>query len=130
MSAQASAGVQYHHHESQPKPGLFNAVKEVYTEFSEDDVMTQSAALAFYSGLAFAPLLTICVWAASIFMGDAAKDQTAKAFEQVHDLPLSAAHLTARVEMEYSHGSVPQTWRTHSCVPRRHSSRSPTCRSA
>ncbi|MDB5326146.1 MAG: hypothetical protein JWM57_1715 [Phycisphaerales bacterium] len=66
-----------------PKPGLIGAVKEVFSEFSSDDVMTQAAALAFYSGLAFPPLLTITVWAMRIFSGDAAKDEVAKALGKV-----------------------------------------------
>ncbi|MBC7782727.1 MAG: YihY/virulence factor BrkB family protein, partial [Burkholderiales bacterium] len=41
-----------------PKPGLWGAIKETYAEFADDNVMTQAAALAFYSGLAMAPLLT------------------------------------------------------------------------
>ena len=66
-----------------PKPGLFGAMKEVYYEFSNDDVMTQAAALAFYSGLAFAPLLTLAVWAMRIFFGDASKQKVADSFKQV-----------------------------------------------
>ena len=48
--------------DAQPKPGVLGAIKETFKEFSDDDVMTQAAALAFYSGLAMAPLLTLAVW--------------------------------------------------------------------
>ncbi|MGN6627748.1 MAG: YihY/virulence factor BrkB family protein [Tepidisphaeraceae bacterium] len=67
----------------QPKPGFFGAVKETYYEFSNDDVMTQAAAIAFYSGLAMAPLLTIAVWMTQTLFGDAAKEKIGSAFEQV-----------------------------------------------
>jgi len=63
--------------------GLFGAIKEVASEFSDDDIMTQSAALAFYSGLAMAPLLTISVLAARMFFGDEAKTKIITAFNQV-----------------------------------------------
>lgn len=66
-----------------PKPGFIGAMKEVYNEFSDDDVMTQGAAIAFYSGLAMAPMLTIAVWAMQIFVGDEAKKQLVNAFSQV-----------------------------------------------
>jgi membrane protein len=65
------------------KPGLFNAVKEIANEFSEDDVMTQSAALAFYAGLAVAPLLTVIVWISQVFFGAEAKQKIVEAFQQV-----------------------------------------------
>ncbi|HEX8322640.1 MAG TPA: YihY/virulence factor BrkB family protein [Tepidisphaeraceae bacterium] len=66
-----------------PKPGIIGAIKETYYEFANDDVMTQAAALAFYSGLAFAPLLTVAVWAAKVFFGSESKEKVAKAFGDV-----------------------------------------------
>lgn len=66
-----------------PKPGVFGAIKETYYEFANDDVMTQAAALAFYAGLAFAPLLTVAVWAASAFFGTESKKKVAEAFADV-----------------------------------------------
>jgi len=66
-----------------PKPGLFGGLKEIYYEFSNDDVMTQSAALAFYSGLAFAPLMTVAVWLARMFFGPDSKMKVVDAFQQV-----------------------------------------------
>jgi membrane protein len=65
------------------KPGLIGAVKEVFTEFSGDDVMTQAAALAFYSGLAFAPLLTVAVWILRVSTGNSSKDHVADVFGKV-----------------------------------------------
>ncbi len=66
-----------------PAPGLWGALKETYFEFAQDDVMTQSAAIAYYSGLAIAPLLTLVVWISQVFFGDEAKTKIASAFEQV-----------------------------------------------
>ncbi len=51
------------------EPGFIAAVKETYNEFSEDNVMTWAAALAFYAGLSLAPLLTIIAWLAPMFLG-------------------------------------------------------------
>ena len=65
------------------KPGVVGAVKELIAEFSEDDVMTQSAAIAFYAGLAMAPLLTVIVWIAQLAFGDKAKQAIVDAFQQV-----------------------------------------------
>jgi membrane protein len=65
------------------RPGIVGAVKEVADEFAEDDVMTQSAAIAFYSGLAVAPLLTLAVWITRSIFGDEAKHKIVSAFESV-----------------------------------------------
>lgn len=48
--------------DAKPQPGVVGAAKEIATEFSNDDGMTQAAALAFYTGLSIAPLLSIAVW--------------------------------------------------------------------
>ena len=53
-----------------PQPGVIGAIKEIAGEFSTDDGMTQAAALAFYTGLSVAPLLSIAVWLTQIFVGD------------------------------------------------------------
>lgn len=66
-----------------PKPGFIGSVKETVYEFLNDDVMTQAAALAFYTGLAMAPLLTIVAWAAKVFLPDNDKYNVALAFSQV-----------------------------------------------
>ncbi|HEY0008431.1 MAG TPA: YhjD/YihY/BrkB family envelope integrity protein, partial [Tepidisphaeraceae bacterium] len=58
-------------------------MKELYNEFSDDDVMTQAAAIAFYTGLSLAPMLTVAVWITrTVFPGDA-KERIVKSFEQV-----------------------------------------------
>lgn len=72
------------------KPGLVGAVKEIANEFSEDDVMTQAAAIAFYAGLAVAPLLTVIVWIAQIAFGAGAKQKIVDAFQQVVGGPAAA----------------------------------------
>ena len=64
-------------------PGFIGTLKELYTEFSDDDVMTQAAALAFYTGLAIAPLLTLAVWVMRLVAGDAAKQRIVEAFGEV-----------------------------------------------
>lgn len=67
----------------QAQPGFVGAVKEVATEFSDDDGMTQAAALAFYTGLSLAPLLTIAVWATQVFLGADSKENLVGVFERV-----------------------------------------------
>jgi membrane protein len=69
--------------ESQPKPGIWGATVETAKEFSNDDGMTQAAALAFYVGLSIAPMLTIAVWALQQIPGTKAKDQILHVAEQV-----------------------------------------------
>ncbi|MGC4032713.1 MAG: YihY/virulence factor BrkB family protein [Tepidisphaeraceae bacterium] len=66
-----------------PKPGFIGGVKETFYEFMNDDVMTQAAALAFYTGLAIAPLLTIVTWTARVFLPPNQKWDIAKAFSDV-----------------------------------------------
>lgn len=61
--------------ETRGKPGAVGATMEVFTGFSDDDGMTQAAALAFYTGLSLAPLLSIGVWLTQLFLGEGAKDQ-------------------------------------------------------
>ena len=65
------------------KPGIIGAVREVISEFVADDVMTQAAALAFYTGLALAPLLTLAAFAARVFLPANQKWDVAKAFSDV-----------------------------------------------
>lgn len=65
------------------QPGFVGSIKELFAEFSTDDVMTQAAALAFYTGLALAPLLTIAAWAANVFLPSDDKYNVAHAFSQV-----------------------------------------------
>ncbi len=64
-------------------PGLWGALKEVYNGFSEDDAMSQAAALSFYTGLAIAPLLTLAVWITRGVMGDGGTDRIVMGFEQI-----------------------------------------------
>lgn len=68
---------------AQSKPGFVGAVMEMVREFLDDDGMTQAAALAFYTGLSLAPLLTIAVWATQVFVGEGAKEQIVHVCEQV-----------------------------------------------
>ncbi len=49
-------------------------IKETWNEFWNDNVMVLSAAVAFYAGLSFAPLLILLMWAASV-MGQTAQDE-------------------------------------------------------
>lgn len=65
------------------KPGVIGFATETLGEFSDDDVMTQAAALAFYSGLALAPLLTIAAWIARGIFGDQSKAEIVDAFGKV-----------------------------------------------
>jgi membrane protein len=66
-----------------PVKSIIAFVKDVYAEFSKDDVMTQAAALAFYTGLSLAPMLTVAVWVARNVFGEEAKEKIADAFAQV-----------------------------------------------
>jgi membrane protein len=63
--------------------GALAVAKQLYNEFSEDDVMTQSAAVAFYTGLALAPVLTVAVWITKAFFPGNAKERIVGAFESV-----------------------------------------------
>jgi membrane protein len=69
--------------EAQAQPGFVGSVKEVVREFMDDDGMTQAAALAFYTGLSLAPLLTIAVWATQVFLGSDSKENLIGVFQQV-----------------------------------------------
>ena len=53
---------------SQTKPGVWGFILETFNKFGDDDVMTQAAALAYYTGLSLAPLLTVVVWVMQIVM--------------------------------------------------------------
>lgn len=68
---------------AQQKPGVFGGVMETVREFLDDDGMTQAAALAFYTGLSLAPLLTIAVWATQALLGTDAKSDLVMVFQQV-----------------------------------------------
>jgi membrane protein len=91
-----------------PEPGVVGAVKETAKEFSQDDVMTQAAALAFYSGLAMAPLLTIAVWVMQMFFGTEAKVKIAAAFGQVIG-PQAAAPIKELLNPAAEHASQSMT---------------------
>lgn len=69
--------------EAQHEPGLFGATKEVIRQFIDDDGMTQAAALAFYTGLSLAPLLTIAVWITQSLLGPESKGEIVSVFQQV-----------------------------------------------
>lgn len=69
--------------EEKPKPGLVGAVIEVVNAFLDADGMTQAAAIAFYTGLAITPMLTLAVWVAQAFLGDEAKHEVFAVFQQV-----------------------------------------------
>jgi membrane protein len=49
---------------------VWDVLKKAVTDFFNDDAMTQGAALAFYTALSFAPLLTLLIFAASFLPGD------------------------------------------------------------
>ncbi|RYZ60318.1 MAG: hypothetical protein EOP08_14770, partial [Proteobacteria bacterium] len=66
-----------------PKPGFVGAVMEVVNSFLDADGMTQAAAIAFYTGLAITPMLTLAVWIAQVFLGAEAKQEVFGVFQQV-----------------------------------------------
>ena len=66
-----------------PKPGLVGAVMEVVNAFLDADGMTQAAAIAFYTGLAITPMLTLAVWLAQAFLGAEAKNKIFAVFQQI-----------------------------------------------
>lgn len=70
-------------HAAAPQPGLWGAIKETWNEFSNDDAMSQAAALAFYTGLSLAPLLTVVVWILQHTLGGDAKAQVVRGFSEV-----------------------------------------------
>jgi membrane protein len=74
---------QHHKEEVKHERGAWASIKETYNQFSDKDAMTQSAALAFYSGLSLAPLLTILAWITRTFMGRDGKESIVRAFEHV-----------------------------------------------
>jgi membrane protein len=63
--------------------GRWWALKEVYNKFSDKDGMTQAAALAFYSGLSLAPLLTVLAWISRNVLHRDSKETLIGGFEQV-----------------------------------------------
>lgn len=66
-----------------PKPGPIGAIMEVVDQFLEADGLTQAAAIAFYTGLAITPMLTLAVWVAQVMLGSEAKQEVFTVFEQV-----------------------------------------------
>lgn len=65
------------------RPGLWAAAKETFTKFNDKDGMTQAAALAFYSGLSLAPILTVLAWIMRNVLHTDAKESLIGAFENV-----------------------------------------------
>lgn len=63
---------------AQTKPGWWGAIVETFNKFGDDDVMTQAAALAFYTGISLAPLLTMIVWVMTIVAPASAKEDVIK----------------------------------------------------
>lgn len=53
----------------------WEGLREVVDSFVDADALTQAGALAFYAGLALAPLLTIAVWFTQLFVGEEGKAQ-------------------------------------------------------
>ncbi len=80
-----------------PKPGLRGAVIEVVDSFLDADGMTQAAAIAFYTGLAITPMLTLAVWVAQAFLGAEAKHEIFAVFQQVLG-PAAAAPIERLLE--------------------------------
>ena len=56
--------------------------KETFSDFAQDEAVTRAAALAFYTGLSFAPLLLLAISAVGLFGADASDAVVA----QVHGL--------------------------------------------
>lgn len=71
---------------NQSKPGVWAATLEMFTKFSNDDGMTQAAALAFYTGLAIAPLLTVLVWIAQLIFKYVLREDAAAAINRVMEV--------------------------------------------
>lgn len=87
---------------------IWSGAKETYAEFSKDDVMTQAAALAFYTGLSLAPVLTVAVWIAQNVFGDDAKQKIAEAFAQVIG-PQAAAPIQQLLDPAAAHAQASMT---------------------
>jgi membrane protein len=45
---------------------MLNKLKQAFTDFSEDEILTRASSLAYYSALAMAPLMVLLVWILSI----------------------------------------------------------------
>lgn len=69
--------------EAASKPGVLAAVLEVVDQFLDADGMTQAAAIAFYTGLALTPMLTLALWIAQAVLGAEAKQEVFSVFQQV-----------------------------------------------
>lgn len=80
-----------------PKPGVIGAAIEVVNQFLDADGMTQAAAIAFYTGLAITPMLTLSVWIAQVFLGAAAKQKVFAVFQQILG-PTAAAPIEQLLE--------------------------------
>ncbi|HEX8339301.1 MAG TPA: YihY/virulence factor BrkB family protein [Tepidisphaeraceae bacterium] len=76
------------------QPGVVAALKETYNEFSKDDVMTQAAAVAYYTGLSIAPVLTVAVWIARFFFRDKSSDEVWKVLKSAIGEQAAAPLLT------------------------------------
>ena len=74
---------------SQAKPGVWGATVEMFNKFSDDDGMTQAAALAFYVGLAIAPLLAVIVWITQLVLKYIFRADSAAAIERVMSVATS-----------------------------------------
>jgi membrane protein len=73
------------------QPGFIAALKETYNEFSADDVMTQAAAVAFYTGLSVAPILTVAVWLARFFFRDKGSEEIYRVIENTLGKQMAAS---------------------------------------
>jgi membrane protein len=52
--------------------------KETFADFAQDEAVTRAAALAFYAGLSFAPLLLLAISVVGLFGGDASDEVVAQ----------------------------------------------------
>lgn len=71
---------------SQAKPGPWGSIMEMFNKFSDDDGMTQAAALAFYVGLAIAPLLAVIVWITQLVLKYVFREDSGAAVERVMEV--------------------------------------------
>lgn len=89
---------------------VWDLVRGVASDFSEDDVLSLAAAVAFYTALSFAPLVLLLVTLGS-FLGEAAKSQLLGMFSQ--QLGPKAAEVTRGVVEAAEKSGDPATdwWR-------------------
>lgn len=63
--------------------GLLAGIKQTASHFLDKDAMSQAAAVAFYSGLSLAPMLTVVAWISRHVFGQESKESIVAAFASV-----------------------------------------------